>query len=127
MRRNLGNDNWADSVYVENTAPIPVSGTTTITSTVPAPGGATFLAPAQISTVANVTTQIVAASATRMQVTVSSLSTNIANITLTVSGGAVTDGYILEPGDSIAIPTSAAVFYRTPTAAQTLSLFEVRV
>lgn len=117
MRRDLGNNNWAESVYVENTV------TTTSAAT---PGGATFLAPAQVSTVANTTTQLIAASATRTSVAISSLSTNTANITLTVSGGAITDGYILEPGDSVMIPTSAAVFYRTATASQTLSMFEVR-
>lgn len=127
MRRDLGNNNWAESVYVENTTPIPVSGTVTSTSSAPPPGGATFLAPAQVSTVANVTTLLIAAAATRTHFMVSSLSTNTANITLTVSGGAITDGYILEPGDSVRVDTAAAVYYRTASAAQTLSLFEVRV
>ncbi len=125
MRENLGNDNWAEVVSVDGT--VNVLGTVSVDAIEIAPGGSQFLAPAQISTVANVTTQLIAANATRVTVMISSLSTNTANITLTVSGGAITDGYLLEPGDTVPVPTTAAIFYRTTAAAQVLSLFEVRV
>lgn len=92
----------------------------------PVAGGSIFEAPAQVSTVANTTTLLVAANTTRMWVAVSSASTNTTNITLTVLGGAVTDGYILEPGDSIALPCAADVYYRTTAASQTLSVCGVR-
>lgn len=131
MREDIGNGNFVEVVTIEGTVAttgtVSLSGGVTIDANEAAPGGASFLAPAQVSTVANVTTQLVAANAARTLLMVSSLSTNTANITLTVSGGAITDGYILEPGDAIEIPCAAAIFYRTATASQVLSMFEVRV
>lgn len=92
----------------------------------PVAGGSVFEAPAQVSTVANTTTLLVAANATRMWVAISSASTNTANITLTVLGGAITDGMTLEPGDTIALPCAADIYYRTATASQTITMCGVR-
>lgn len=92
----------------------------------PVAGGTVLEAPAQVSTVANTTTLLIASNANRMWVAISSASTNAANITLTIAAGAVTDGYILEPGDAIALPCAADIYYRTATASQVLSMCGVR-
>lgn len=96
-------------------------------SSPPVLGGSQFFAPSHVTTVANATTSLIASAATRITVWVSSKSTNTADITLTVSGGAANTGYIMEPGDSIPLATTAEVFYHTSVAGQTISLCEVRV
>lgn len=79
-----------------------------------------------ISTAAAAVTLISAANTNRKRITVSSLSTNTANIQIGPITIGAANGYILEPGDSFTLDTEAALYYYTATAAQTLSFIEER-
>lgn len=81
---------------------------------------------AHISTAAATVTLISAANTNRRRITISSLSTNTANIQIGPATIGAGDGLILEPGDSFTIESTAAVYYYTATAAQTLSILEER-
>lgn len=87
--------------------------------------GSTLDNAAHVSTVATTITLLSAANTARRFITISSLSTNTANIQIGSAAVGAAAGLILEPGDSITLETTAAVYYYTATAGQTISFLTV--